>query len=63
MELELGQGADGEDDEEDEDFTMQAFCDETNNLISFGGWWHKMGEEYDICPDEYDKLVRCRLLH
>ena len=45
---------------DDETIEMQAFCDETGEIINLGGWYHKVGAEYDICEAEYDKLVRRR---
>ena len=33
-----------------------AECDVTMVPISLGDWYHKRGECYDICKEEYEKL-------
>ena len=32
------------------------FCDVRDVPLGLGDWYHKRGEEYDLCTKEYEKL-------
>ena len=32
------------------------FCDATGQTLRLGAWWHKVGQSYDLCADEFRKL-------
>ena len=35
---------------------FRAFCDVSQATITFGDWYHKKGEDFDLCEKEYQKL-------
>jgi putative flavoprotein involved in K+ transport len=44
------EGVDGDDD-------FGVFCDRTKGKLTVdSGWWHKVGEQYDLCTGELEKL-------
>ena len=51
-------GADGDssEDEEDDGIGFRVFCDVSEVTISFGDWYHKRGEDFDLCEAEWAKL-------
>jgi hypothetical protein len=43
--------------DEDEGTEFRVFCDASQvTLTCDGGWYHKIGEDYDLCTAEYEKL-------
>jgi hypothetical protein len=44
------------DSEEDDGIGFRVFCDASQATITFGDWYHKRGEDYDLCEKEYQKL-------
>ena len=32
------------------------FCDITGKTLRLGAWWHRVGQSYDLCAEEYHKL-------
>jgi len=54
---ELGSGEEEYDsDEEDDGIGFRVFCDVSQATITFGDWYHKKGEDFDLCEKEYQKL-------
>ena len=45
-----------EDDDEEGEVAFQVFCDSSKAIISFGDWYHKTGDDYDLCAAEWGKL-------
>ena len=43
-------------EEEDDGIGFRVFCDVSQATITFGDWYHKRGEDYDLCEKEYQKL-------
>eukprot|EP01046_Picozoa_sp_COSAG06_P085667 COSAG06_NODE_32346_length_507_cov_5.183824_1_plen_64_part_01 len=53
---ELGSGEEEYDsDEEDDGIGFRVFCDVSQATITFGDWYHKKGEDFDLCEKEYQK--------
>ena len=52
----LDSGEESYDSEEDDGIGFRVFCDVSNATITFGDWYHKRGEDYDLCEAEYQKL-------
>ena len=43
-------------EEEDDGIGFRVFCDASQATITFGDWYHRRGEDYDLCEKEYQKL-------
>lgn len=52
----LDSGEEEYDSEEDDGIGFRVFCDVSQATITFGDWYHKRGEDYDLCEKEYQKL-------
>ena len=50
-------GADSDSGEEDDGIGFRVFCDVSQATISFGDWYHKRGEDFDLCEAEWLKLT------
>ena len=43
--------------DEDDGVEFRVYCDVSQEtLVCGGGWFHKIGAEYDLCRAEYEKL-------
>jgi hypothetical protein len=43
--------------DEDEGTEFRVFCDASQvTLACDGGWYHKIGEDYDLCTAEYSSV-------